>query len=267
MEMQGRLRDGIEWITGRERDWDHGNAFAYHNWWHLALYHLDLGEHERVLGLYDTRIRPTQSPVALEMVDASALLWRLTLRGVDVGARWQPLAEAWASIAEDAFYAFNDAHAIMALVGAGDWPRVDRVLASLERAAEGTGTNAMMSRDAGMPLARAIAAFGRGACSEAVEHLLPMRPIAHHFGGSHAQRDLVHLTLVEAALRAGRLPLAAALVAERTELKRTSPFNWRLASRVMDAQGWAQGAQQARETAELRVAAQQRGQTTPRAVA
>lgn len=267
MEMQGRIRDGIEWLSSRERDWAPDNGLAYHNWWHLALHHLDLGEHERVLQLYDTRIRPVQSPVALEMIDASAMLWRLALRGVDVGSRWKPLAEAWAPLAEDGFYAFNDAHAMMALVGAGDWERVDRVLASIERAAAGAGTNAMMSREVGLPLARALASFGRGAYGDAVEDLLPMRASAHRFGGSHAQRDIVHLTLIEAALRAGRTALARALAAERTDLKRTSPFNWRLTARALDAQGHADEARQARETAEMRAAAQRPGRVTPRAVA
>jgi hypothetical protein len=88
-----------------------------------ACFHLDLGEHERVLELYDTRVRPVQTPVALEMVDASALLWRLSLRGVDVGAAGRPLADAWLPLAEDGFYAFNDCHAVMALCGAGELAR------------------------------------------------------------------------------------------------------------------------------------------------
>ena len=93
MEMQGRHRDGVDFLTSRADDWSIGNGLAFHNWWHLGLFHLDLGDHDRVLEIYDTRIRPAQTPVALEMVDATAMLWRLTLRGVDVGARWQPLAD------------------------------------------------------------------------------------------------------------------------------------------------------------------------------
>jgi tetratricopeptide (TPR) repeat protein len=267
MEMQGRIRDGIEWLTSREQDWAPDNGLAYHNWWHLALHHLDLGEHVRVLELYDTRIRPVQSPVALEMLDASAMLWRLHLRGVDVGPRWQPLAEAWAPIAEDGFYAFNDVHAVMALVGSGDWARVERVLVSLERAAQGSGTNAMMSREVGLPLARAIAAFGRGAYADAVEDLVRIRANAHRFGGSHAQRDIVHLTLIESALRAGQNALARALAAERTVIKRSSPFNWRLTARALEAQGRADESRQARETADLRAAAQRPERVSPRAVA
>jgi len=160
MEMQGRLRDGIDWLTSRQADWSVDNGLAYHNWWHLGLFHLDLGDTARAVELYDSRIRPGQSSVALEMVDASAMLWRLMLRGVDVGSRWQPLADSWQPLAEDAFYAFNDAHAVMALAGAGRWEQVHRVLASLESAASGQGTNAMMSREVGLPVARASASSG-----------------------------------------------------------------------------------------------------------
>lgn len=249
MEMQGRIGEGIDWLSSRVDDWAPDNALAYHNWWHLALYHLDLEEIPRALELYDSKIRPVQTPVAMEMVDASALLWRLTLRGVDVGARWMPLADAWQPLARDGFYAFNDAHAVMALVGAGRWAEVDAVLDSLAEAARGTGTNAMMSREVGLPVATALAAFGRGHYDVVIDELLPVRAHANRFGGSHAQRDFVHLTLVESALRAGRAPLARALAAERIGVKRSSPFNWQLMARALSTAGIRDEEQRAIEAA------------------
>jgi tetratricopeptide (TPR) repeat protein len=267
MEMQGRVRDGIDWLTLRESDWAIGNGLAFHNWWHLALHHLELGEYERVLELYDTRIRPAQTSVALEMVDASAMLWRLTLRGVDAGSRWHALAEAWQPLMEEGFYSFNDVHAAIAFVGAGDWTAVDRVITSLERASNEPGTNAMMSREVGLPLARAVAAFGRGRYADAVTLIAPMRANAHRFGGSHAQRDIVHLTLTESALRAGNASLAGALIAERTNLRRTSPFNWRLAARALDVQGRTEEAARARDTADTHARAHQAPRATTRVAA
>ena len=264
MEMQGRIRDGIEFLNTRAPDWSVNNAFAYHNWWHLALYHLDLSEHDRALEIYDTRIRPAETSVALEMIDASALLWRLTLRGVDVGARWKALAASWQSIAEDHFYAFNDAHAMMAFVGAGDWARVESTIASLERAAQESGTNGMMSREVGLPLARGLAAFGRKDYDAVMEHLTPIRPRAHLFGGSHAQRDLLQLTMLEAALRGGGSSLARALASERTELKRTSPFNWRMMARALKAQGLEDEARQALANAEIKATVHRAIPLTPR---
>jgi tetratricopeptide (TPR) repeat protein len=256
MEMQGRVGEGIGWLESRVGDWATDNAFAYHNWWHLALYHLDLGDHPRALDLYDTRIRPANGSVAMEMVDASALLWRLMLHGADVGSRWEALADAWRPLALDGFYAFNDVHATMALVGAGRWPQVDDVLRNLDRAAAGTGSNAMMSREVGLPVARALAAFGRGRYDVVIDELLAVRAQAQRFGGSHAQRDVVHLTLVEAALRGGRASLARALATERVGVKPSSPFNWRLSARALAAAGLGAASRRAGDSATEAEAAQ-----------
>ena len=78
--------------------------------------------------------------------------------------------------------------------------------------------------------------------AEAINLLLPIRTIANRFGGSHAQRDLIHLTLVEAALQAGQAGMARALIAERTQLKPSSPFNWQLTARALELNGDDSGA-------------------------
>jgi len=256
MEMQGRLRDGVEWLTTRENDWSVNNGFAFHNWWHLALFNLESGNYARVLELYDQRIRATPSEIPLEMIDATALLWRLELRSANVGDRWQKLAASWEPLAEHSYYAFNDAHAVMAFAAAGRGELVQRTIAAMERKAAGSDTNAMMTRDVGLPLARAVAAFAAGRYGETLALLQPIRTIANRFGGSHAQRDLIHLTLVEASLRARHSRLARALVAERTQLKPSSPFNWQLTARSLDLNGDTAGAARALESAEARAKAQ-----------
>jgi len=53
MEMQCRPRDGIAWMMGNANGWSQDSFFAVHNWWHVALYHLDLGETDEALALYD----------------------------------------------------------------------------------------------------------------------------------------------------------------------------------------------------------------------
>ncbi len=250
MEMQGRLADGIAWMTERTDDWAPANMFAFHNWWHLALYHLDLGQIDRVLELYDTAIRPRPSEVALELLDATSLLWRLHLSGIDVGERWREVAGAWEPMAEDGYYVFNDMHAMMAFVADGRAAAASRLTAALERRIAGTDTNAMMTRDVGLPVCRAIAAFAAGDYATTVDLLLPVRPIAHRFGGSHAQRDVLGLTLVEAALRGNRGRLARALMAERTDLKPGSPHNWATTARALTMMGDADGAADARSKAD-----------------
>jgi len=237
MEMQGRLAEGIRWLESRAPDWSPDNAFAFHNWWHLALYYLDLGDHARVLELYDARIRPGRSQVVLEMIDATAMLWRLTLRGADVGERWRELADSWAPLAEDAHYAFNDVHALMAFVADGRVALQRKLVRAMRCRILGSSTNVAMTREVGLPLANGLVAFGRGQYAAAVEFLRSVRPVASRFGGSHAQRDVIDLTLIEAALRAGEGRLARALASERTHLKPTSTFNWRLTARAQSLLG------------------------------
>ncbi len=224
LEMQGRQADGIGWMRANPDAWSRESFFAVHNWWHLALYHLDLGEIDQVLALFDGPIYGSRSRVILDMIDASALLWRLHLRGVDVGNRWQVVAEAWEPIAGAANYAFNDLHAMMAFVGAGRPELMQTVLEAQIAAIEGPGDNARFTREVGHAVTKAIKAFGDGNYVEAVRLIRPVRNIADRFGGSHAQRDVLDLTLIEAAFRSGQDDLARALSAERIEVKPTSPL-------------------------------------------
>jgi hypothetical protein len=228
-EMQGRTREGIDWLDSTSVGWAPESFFAFHNWWHLALYALESEDYGKALKLYDTHIRTAGSRVALEMVDASALLWRLRLRGVDTGERWQELADSWEAFNEAGYYAFNDVHALMAFLAAGRDASVKRVLGALQQAANRHDSNGMMSREVGVPMARALSAFERRDYELAIEDLLRVRCYAHRFGGSHAQRDVLNLTCLEAALRGGRRSVVRALAQERITQKPESPFNNRIA--------------------------------------
>jgi len=256
-EMQGRVHDGVEWLQATAPNWS-DSALSFHNWWHLAIHYLELGEIEAALDLYDRLIHPKESVVALELVDASQLLWRITLRGFDVDSRWQALADCWAKLPDNGFYAFNDLHALMAYASAGRDDRVHRVLATLEQRARDSDSNGESTRSFGLPLARAIVALSRGRAAEAVKQLLPVRSRSSRIGGSHAQRDLVQLSCLEAALQSGNARLARALASERIEHKPASPFNWQLTARALLAEGDANAAKTAREHAELRRRAQLR---------
>ena len=131
LEMRGQTHSGIEWIKNTAPGWSEHNFFAFHNWWHLALFHLDEEDYDSALAVYDTRIRPASTRVAGEMVDASALLWRLRLRNVDVGDRWTELARSWEQLGDDGYYAFNDVHALMAFLATGDQRQAQRILDGL----------------------------------------------------------------------------------------------------------------------------------------
>jgi tetratricopeptide (TPR) repeat protein len=224
LEMQGRHRDGIAWMRDDPDRWSRDSLLAIHNWWHASLYYLDLGEIDEVLALYDGPIFGPKPGIALELNDASALLWRLGLRDIDVGQRWAEVADKWAAVGEAGTYAFNDVHAVLAYIGAGQHNRLNATFVQMEHAMENDDDNAVFTREVGLPVARALKAFGDGDYARTAELLRAVIPIAHRFGGSHAQRDLLDLTMIEAAFRAGDAPLARALTAERRATKPTSPF-------------------------------------------
>jgi hypothetical protein len=238
MEMQGRHADGIAWMRANPDAWSRESFFAVHNWWHVALLHLDLGEIDEVWRLYDGPIDSKGSSIVLEMIDHSALLWRLHLRGIDAGKRWASVADRWEPLATAGNYAFNDAHAMMSFVGANRPAAARAVLEAQQRAMTAPGDNAAFTREVGHPVALAIQAFGEGNYAQCVDLLRPLPTIAHRFGGSHAQRDLLELTLIEAALRDGQRALATALAEQRSAVKPTSPHNRMLRARARAEPDW-----------------------------
>ncbi|WP_030607330.1 tetratricopeptide repeat protein [Streptomyces sclerotialus] len=257
-EMRGRFTDGIRFLDARTDDWSDGTLLTVHNWWHYALYTLELGDAARVLKIYDAALHHEESAgVAMELLDAAALLWRLYLAGEDQGGRWARLADAWERRDDGAHYAFNDAHAVMAFVGAGRIALAERLVADRQRwlvGAAPTLSNRAMTADIGLPVCRALIAYGRQEYGRATDLLLPVRHRLHEFGGSHAQRDAVQRTLVEAALRAGRTDLARTLLSERIQLRPVCPYNWSAQARLEEQLGDPVRAAAAREKAAAQAA-------------
>lgn len=250
MEMQERPREGIEWVGRHEAEWqDKVHNFANHVWWHQALYHLALDETDAVLDLYDRRFwrEPSQDP--LDIDNAAAMLMRLDYRGVDVGDRWEALAAVCAERTADQVLPFADAHYMMALIH-GREGDADRLIANMRAHAERQDdTVAEVLRASGLALAEAIRAWGRGDWARVVDLLEPVRYRLVAIGGSHAQRDVFHQMLIQAALRAEDAPLARALLVERTAEKPLARDAWRDLARAFEIAGDPAAAERARATA------------------
>ena len=235
MEMQGRYREGAQWLERRRPEWTAGNGFAVHLAWHQALFALEALDTHTALALHDAHMAAAHTTITLERLDAAALLWRLHLLEADVGPRWRDLVAAWNPSADAAgHYAFNDLHALLALLGAGDLTRAEawvRVTTERTRTSQ-AATNREMARDVGLPLMRGFLAFAHGRHDEAVEQIYPVRALAQRFGGSHAQRDLIDQTLLAASARGGDPRVGRALVNERRLAKAATPLTVHWAERL-----------------------------------
>ncbi|MBS0643817.1 MAG: tetratricopeptide repeat protein [Proteobacteria bacterium] len=228
MEMMGRAEDGIGWMASREAYWatrEHPNQD--HIWWHKALYHLDLGQYDEAVAIYDGPFLASEKKLAMSLTHSSALLWRLDTLGVDVAARWQALLPRWEGHADGRWLVFADLHAIMAELRSGHEALAETRLAAMRATAASDDEAAETYREVGVPLAEGLTAFHRGDYAQAVDWLLPARFELWRIGGSAAQRDVFDWTLAEAAGRAELRDVAVSLAHERLALKPHSAVNRR----------------------------------------
>ena len=248
MEMQGRFEEGGAWLRQHQGIWAEGNGFAGHLWWHKALFRLEALDVTGVLRLVDSHLSGDALQITLQRVDAAAMLWRLHLLGEDVSGRCNALLEGW-DLDEQGdhlaagYYAFNDVHAVLAMLGAGDLHRAEAWVARCaERAMDpedARRSNHQMAREVGLPLMRGLLAFGRGDADGTVDLIYPARAGAQRFGGSHAQRDLIDQTLLSAAAACTRGGIGRALINERRMAKPLTPLSAHWQAQVQGATGIA----------------------------
>jgi hypothetical protein len=214
-DMTGRARAGLDWLTGREASWAHCHNFRYHVWWHRALMHLDLGEHDRALALYDTDIRADRTDDYRDIANAASLLSRLELEGIPVGDRWEELATLAERRATDGCLAFADLHYMLALCGGHRDTAAAGLIARMQATRPaGNEAQSIMLHPA-LHMAKGLQAFAHGEYSTAWMHLRAGRGDLQQIGGSHAQRDVFERITIEAALRGGYMDAADGLLRER----------------------------------------------------
>ena len=248
MEMQGRHAEGLAWLDFAPDRWADRAAMRHHLWWHKALFHFERGELDAALDLYDSTVDPGPDLFYIDVQNCASLLARIELLGGDVGGRWASLAERAAAWADDHQMAFTDVHTIVPLART-ERPEAEAHLASLEALAAGPGETASRLRDHVLPVCHAVAAFYAGDFRRSVKLLWPLKDDLVPLGGSHAQRDLFHLILLESALRAGRFDLARALAGERVVLREHSHGSWLKFADALDGFGEEAAARAARQRA------------------
>src|SRR5262245_12870444 len=191
----------------------HLNWFRNHLVWHLALMHLSRGDYGRAVAMSRAAFERAPSAIAGDLHDSIALLWRQDLLGLPSGARWAPFATIARERLDRQGLLFHAAHLGMAVAGAGDWATAETQIEMLRRRVPKDATG--LVGDVLIPLVEGLQAFARREYEVSIARIEPLGPRIVELGGSRAQRDVFHDTLLEACFRAGDGDRATRLLAER----------------------------------------------------
>jgi tetratricopeptide (TPR) repeat protein len=234
MEMEGRIGDGVEWMMAHSDTWEGCNSFMLgHNWWHTALFYLDIGDARRVREIHDQHVWGLDKTYSQDQASSASLLWRMEIRGIDVGGRWQDLADHVQGRTGEHVQPFLDLHYLYALARAGRDDKVDEMLASIAAHAVNAPEVARTAwHEVAVPAARGLTAYARGDYEAAYADLTAATPRLQEIGGSHAQRDLFVQTWLDTLLRTSRGGEAVEIFETRAKARPAVPYGFDLLERA-----------------------------------
>lgn len=216
MLTQGRVPEGARFLDSAAPHWNGLNSFMYtHNWWHRALFALSMGDEASVLAMYDDHCWSMEKSYSQDQIGAVSLLARMEMAGMDVGNRWNELAQWLKARHGDTVNIFLTLQYLYGMKRAGLGEAVTLMQAIEARAADSVGFDAAVWQDVALPAARSIMAHLDGRNAEAARLMGMALPRMAEAGGSHAQRDLFEQILLDAHMKAGNLVQAQQMMEMR----------------------------------------------------
>ena len=168
----------LERRTGIGSDWVHLQ-------WHMAVFELALNHWDAAFTRFREQILPTAGTTEMALIDAPALLWRLSLAASGPAELpWQPLRLTALARMRRPNSPYVELHNLLALAGAGDLVNLDQWLQRQESRAR-SRSEALVSR-----MAVALRAYAAGDFDLAATVLTNVVPYIAEVGGSRAQNQL-----------------------------------------------------------------------------
>ncbi|MGI9379473.1 MAG: tetratricopeptide repeat protein [Methyloligellaceae bacterium] len=236
-EMNGLLVEGIDWISANQTAWSDVNNFRFHVYWHKSLFHLERTEYNEVLNLYDNVIASDlDADFSLDVCNATSLLLRLEMHGVEVGDRWAQLAEVSRKHLSDRDMIFTTLHYLMALVASNDQEAINTMLDNIRNWSKEESTQGRICAEVGLGLAEALVSLRAAKYEEAAQALMTHRKNTHRIGGSIAQRDLFEMLLLHAATKGERTDWGSNLAKQRKDDRPKSLWSWQTFAGCLDSE-------------------------------
>ena len=170
MLTEGRISEGLAFMQDVSDTWTGLNSFMVtHNWWHVALFLIELGRDVEALAAYDEQVWGVVKEYSQDQIGAVSLLARLELAGVDVGDRWQDVADHLVHRLGDHVLPFLDVQYLYGLARAGR-PEADTLLRHIEAFAERAPASARSAwQRVAVPASRGMLPHARGDFTAAIE--------------------------------------------------------------------------------------------------
>ncbi len=170
MLTEGRISEGLAFMQDVSDTWTGLNSFMVtHNWWDVALFLIELGRDVEALAAYDEQVWGVVKEYSQDQIGAVSLLARLELAGVDVGDRWQDVADHLVHRLGDHVLPFLDVQYLYGLARAGR-PEADTLLRHIEAFAERAPASARSAwQRVAVPASRGMLAHARGDFTAAIE--------------------------------------------------------------------------------------------------
>jgi tetratricopeptide (TPR) repeat protein len=189
---------GLKFLQKWLPDYAREGLLHCHLNWHVALWQLELGDHEAAMRTYLKAVHPGASwgPSINTISDAASFLWRAELAGrLRDHGRWREVSEYGTKNFPSAGLAFADVHRALAYAATGDAPALETLLGQL-REREKAGK--LLAGPIVPALAEGFGSFARKDYRKALALLEPCMAEHERIGGSRAQRRLIELTLAAA---------------------------------------------------------------------
>jgi len=221
--MQGRGSEGAQWLDTLHGGghWEGLGQMVLHLWWHRALFHLINGEPDAALAVFDDYLRNFDIDMVaalpdlyLDLQNATSILLRLEMIGIDVGNRWTPLADICEQRVADVSNAFSSAHYAAVLAADGRFDKADELIDSMRQVSQSGIDLSASYFNAALPAAIASVAHRKKDNRKVIDTLMPARYRLVQMGGSHAQRELFLLMLADALQAEGEQALLDNLAAD-----------------------------------------------------
>ncbi|XP_047319886.1 tetratricopeptide repeat protein 38-like [Impatiens glandulifera] len=254
-----RFEEAVKFMEECSHSWNSLSSFMYtHNWWHVALCHLEGHSPIRdVREIYDRYIwkelERNDAMKAEVYLNALGLLLRVELRGkIDLfGDRLKILAGC---VTDQSCWFLEwhlDVLILWALGCSGELSKAEDLLSGLRSKISRMSKKKKERMQSGLLLAEAVFEYGKGNYRQAANLLGPDFDAINYkiIGASDEQVDVFNEVWYFLMLNTGQASIATEAIKKRMKPRENVPFSWRLLERGYEMLGCRQEADAAREKA------------------